>query len=413
MNFRFNYLLLVLFFSSCHLMAQDVLISGKILDNATGEPLPFANIIFPRSSTGTASDINGAFRLRLFNTRPTDSLLISFVGYETLRLTIGEGKETSIFRMIPSTTTLDEVVVQADKLNMDDFVREAVRQYNRTRRRDPHIALAHYREKARNANRYIMYAESIGYSIYSGKQFNAALYSNYKFFCDNTRMLADDPDWKAINASETITPGASQNVNLLRRVEERGVLSDKYVKKYRFSLDSSYVSGNEQYLVIGLRGNDEEGTLEIRANDKKLIGIAISTPDYFSQAFRGKVRTDAEIRFAYYLDQPFVSGVRAVFREQDIEYENVLTILVQKYDEFKLSKDTYWSINGYDTNPYVTYDAAGWSKYDIPPDPDMDQILTDLGHQGEEDFPSDRWWLPRQGNEYNRAVVTSLIDNFR
>ena len=58
-------------------------IKGRVLDKATGDPLPFANIIVVGTTIGAASDISGNFTL---NNVPagTHSLRVGYVGYETV-----------------------------------------------------------------------------------------------------------------------------------------------------------------------------------------------------------------------------------------------------------------------------------------------------------------------------------------
>src|SRR4030066_2551351 len=47
------------------LFAQELEISGKVTSAADGSPLVFANIIEKGTSNGTATDLNGEFRLKV------------------------------------------------------------------------------------------------------------------------------------------------------------------------------------------------------------------------------------------------------------------------------------------------------------------------------------------------------------
>ena len=59
--------------------AQNTVISGKITEKSTGNPIPYANIIFTGTYIGTTSDINGDYRLS--TTKPTKTLEVSAIGY--------------------------------------------------------------------------------------------------------------------------------------------------------------------------------------------------------------------------------------------------------------------------------------------------------------------------------------------
>lgn len=62
-------------------LAQVTLVKGKVTDEVTNEPIPFANIVFKNSTIGTISDIHGQFELQ--TSTDASSIEISFVGYKT------------------------------------------------------------------------------------------------------------------------------------------------------------------------------------------------------------------------------------------------------------------------------------------------------------------------------------------
>jgi hypothetical protein len=67
-------------------------ITGKVT-NQHDEPLSGASVVIKRTKTGTITDANGKFTLR--NVNPTDTLLISFIGYSTKRIPVGNEIGTS------------------------------------------------------------------------------------------------------------------------------------------------------------------------------------------------------------------------------------------------------------------------------------------------------------------------------
>ena len=94
---------------------QNGSIVGKILDKEMNdEPLPFANVQIAGSTIGTTTDMDGLFELS--NVAPgTYTLLISFVGYETLEypdVVVEAGKVTEVNTSLGAgSVSLDEVVV--------------------------------------------------------------------------------------------------------------------------------------------------------------------------------------------------------------------------------------------------------------------------------------------------------------
>lgn len=98
------------------LSAQSGAIKGKVSDATTGEALVGANIIVGGSSSGTASDVNGMYRLPLPAGEQT--IVISFIGYadQVLSVTVRSGAETELnVELEPSGLLSQEVVVSASR----------------------------------------------------------------------------------------------------------------------------------------------------------------------------------------------------------------------------------------------------------------------------------------------------------
>lgn len=72
-------LLLVALVLSGSGIAQTTIVRGKVTDADTGEPIPFANVYFVDTKSGTTTDIEGKFYLETYYT--SDSLRVSSLGY--------------------------------------------------------------------------------------------------------------------------------------------------------------------------------------------------------------------------------------------------------------------------------------------------------------------------------------------
>ncbi|OGU84280.1 MAG: hypothetical protein A2W11_01980 [Ignavibacteria bacterium RBG_16_35_7] len=89
------------------LFAQELEISGKVTSAADGSPLVFANIIEKGTSNGTATDLNGEFRLKV---KLGSVLVVSYIGFEKEEVTISEQKYYNI-TLKPEPKQLGEVEV--------------------------------------------------------------------------------------------------------------------------------------------------------------------------------------------------------------------------------------------------------------------------------------------------------------
>ena len=82
---------LVCFLSSSALYAESSLliktITGVVLDNATGDPIPGANIVVKGTKNGTSTDFEGNFSIKVAD--DTAILVVSYLGYKTKEVGIG------------------------------------------------------------------------------------------------------------------------------------------------------------------------------------------------------------------------------------------------------------------------------------------------------------------------------------
>ncbi len=93
-------LLLISFLISFIGWAQTGILTGKVIDGDSNDPLAFANVIIQGTSKGTTSDFDGFYELKM--DPGTYSIIFSFIGYETKVIT--------------------EVVISNDEINNLDII---------------------------------------------------------------------------------------------------------------------------------------------------------------------------------------------------------------------------------------------------------------------------------------------------
>lgn len=91
--------------------AQNVQVSGIVKDNASGETLIGANVLFAEG-LGTVTDINGQFSMRI---APGDyQIQISYVGYQTIQQDVSATGRSVFLEFFMESLVIDEVIVTAD-----------------------------------------------------------------------------------------------------------------------------------------------------------------------------------------------------------------------------------------------------------------------------------------------------------
>ncbi len=105
------YLLILLLFPLLA-VAQQTKVTGKVTDELTNEPIPFATIVFKNTTIGANTDFDGKYTL--VTETPGDSIICTLVGYKTVRMRVKKGQEQVInIVMKVAKTEMQEVVVKA------------------------------------------------------------------------------------------------------------------------------------------------------------------------------------------------------------------------------------------------------------------------------------------------------------
>ena len=92
--------------SDSQVVAQNKTMTGTIVDE-TGEPMIGVSVLVKGTTTGTVTDFDGKFSL---NAAPNSILVISYIGYQTQEIKVGNQNNLSI-ALKPDNQVLDEVVV--------------------------------------------------------------------------------------------------------------------------------------------------------------------------------------------------------------------------------------------------------------------------------------------------------------
>ncbi len=103
------YLTFFLFIAPLHLLAQQVTVKGRVIEQETGEPLPGVSIVVENTPRGVSTDIDGTFEIKV-NT--TDKLTFSFLGMTSQTVAVGDKTFIEV-ALLPATSELEEVTIVA------------------------------------------------------------------------------------------------------------------------------------------------------------------------------------------------------------------------------------------------------------------------------------------------------------
>jgi len=212
-------------------------IEGKILDEY-GTPVPYANIFVEEEQTGTSSDEDGYFLLRL-PTKGDYRVIVSALGYTSNvdTVIIGDKLELRNFELLASAEALDEIVVTASK-------------------RDPAYAIIAEASSRRKAN--LRSVESYRAQVYLKAREDIDIKAKKKrksFFANNNKEEEANP--------VDLDPFAEQNrindslLNSLNLIERQLVLNFQAPGEYKEERLASKVYGTDDGLFVPLFGDGD------------------------------------------------------------------------------------------------------------------------------------------------------------
>jgi hypothetical protein len=109
-----------------YLQAQTTKVSGKVVDIATREPLPFINVVFKGTTAGTTTDFDGNYVIS--TDKNSDSLVFTYIGYDQQAVKVKAGQTQQInVGLSASTVSLKEVVIKPGENPAHAILRKVIK----------------------------------------------------------------------------------------------------------------------------------------------------------------------------------------------------------------------------------------------------------------------------------------------
>lgn len=155
------FLLLVFLGFSFVGLAQKILVSGKVLDKETKEPLTFASIGIKGKSVGTITNLQGEFDFHIPIELRNDFLVINMLGYKTFEAPVWTLLDINplIIEIEKSTLLLNEVII-SDSLTGGDILQIALSRIEENYPMTPYLMYGFYRDLKKVGGTYISLLEA-------------------------------------------------------------------------------------------------------------------------------------------------------------------------------------------------------------------------------------------------------------
>lgn len=250
-------------------MSQNaIVITGKIVDTNTGLPIEFANVYLNSAAQGTVSNNEGNFLFKIDHSISTDSLVISNIGYRTIKLSINDLKRSSteLFRLIPLTYTLSEVTIK-EFPEAKGIIEKAKENLDLNYPQNPFVADCYFSEFIKEDGAYVRAMEL------ALEQYNKGAFPNPLIVIPMQQIKLVQ---KRKSANNTVLVNSPTNrcfsLNYLLFTSNLRNYFFK-IKNYTFTLDSISVYEKEPVYVITGVNENEKVTYFITKDGYKVIQL--------------------------------------------------------------------------------------------------------------------------------------------
>jgi hypothetical protein len=105
---------------------SESIITKRIVDEATGKALPYANIYNPRTQSGVISNEDGYFTIDISKLEPSDSIRFQYVGYLTKNIAVTDIVKIKTVSLNGRIVDVSEMVVYAEAPNAKAIVKKVL-----------------------------------------------------------------------------------------------------------------------------------------------------------------------------------------------------------------------------------------------------------------------------------------------
>jgi len=297
---KFVFSISILLYNGIILAQSEIEIKSKISDFMTYLPIESASIYIKNTTIGTISNTDGKFVLIIPERYANDTLVISSIGFKSLKTLVSEFDNTVDVFLEEDVASLDEIILIANPrpTTGNDIVLRAIEELEDNLPTNPYLQKGFVRHKERNKKQYKWLIESAitlyDSSYASGAEDNLkinvdelrksydlrevdsvfAYYSYLKYNTKNfnikskniirdtikTSSLIKAIRWndERINGLEHLFKG---RLNLLRNSNiEQALFGDRMLDKHQFELDTVLVDdGRKLYKIRISKSKDFVG----------------------------------------------------------------------------------------------------------------------------------------------------------
>ena len=224
---------------------------GKVIDRDGKEALPYSSISVQKRNIGTISNADGDFELKIFDTMPNDTVVVSCLGYKQFRLPVREISPDAITILLqPTTFQIREIKVTY--ISPQDIIRRLVSKISLNYPRDPEVMTSFYREVLTQDKNYIDVAEAV-MDIRKSSYDNTFSEDKVKFI--KGRKSLDVKPFRMVDFKIQGGPYYITKLDVVKTLDS--FLDPEFSEFYKYSLDEIIEFNNRPTYVIRFKPREK------------------------------------------------------------------------------------------------------------------------------------------------------------
>jgi hypothetical protein len=373
---------------SFQLCAQSLVIEGNVIDAKAEQPLPFASVGVQNTWVGTATNSEGRFILTIPENLIDSILVISYMGYKSLKIPVMQAGSKITIKLDQDTFTLEEVEV--NPWQPWDYIWNAMQKIPENYPNSPFMTQGYYTEYLSENGAFLKFTEGVveTYNPAYGdtaksqsrvlKARRGKQLASLQFMREKIEKKQEKARRKALKKGEEVEEKESIDEQIISSSfggpetilsadplrDTASFLNPKYKQKYKYSIEGYSTYQNEQVIIIGYKSKGKydhqrqagkiyislvsDAIISIEYNSKVIIpgiarpviffmGFGITNPEIF-----GKVHYKP-IRGKWYISDISIEGgtkltKKKMFKKNDRSQFYVEIALINNY--FDLEKVT-------------------------------------------------------------------------
>ena len=335
-------------------VAAQQRLTGKILDAATGQPVPYASIGVLNTTAGTTSNAEGEFELRI----PLPSrLVVSELGHRRDTVAVAAAAAPLLVRLQPAAVALPEVTTGT---YTEELIKQAYRELRRTNARHEY-GHAFYRQVTYLAGEATEVQEMVWDAASSNAGTEGSAIAQGRFA--KVKALLSFRNFSVYTKMFSIFDRQADSTNI------KGLFGPRVAEYFDLKLLGVTSNGPQQLVEVGFAGkagnpNQEKGSAVIDAQTKQVLRLRIDTPGFHVKSNNPLFKFQDEQMHIEWVFQSRPSGA-ATLEYLKVSYQSTLTRPLKSNVPVRASSFTYFYDGRRTPDASVTYAPAKSGEADL------------------------------------------------